>query len=210
MAVTKTATGASNRPKEPTPSPPVSSSSAPDLRQQQQQQELAASTDGKDASSKGPRWIQKVPLLASWKGRTRFLQAQGQSAGILLIAYLVNQWPVSYQRNENHNPTAFWIMVTFMIVVTLLTIKHEPAASHRGIPLLTRQQTEEWKGWMQWMFIMVRPAVCKFYSGHFNVVSWYLITAFFLCFLFRCGCCHIVAITQQPANRMLLSTITIG
>jgi hypothetical protein len=96
-------------------------------------------------------------LFSQWKGGGDFLKAQGQVAIILLVAYVGNNWPNSYPRNDNVNPTAFWIMNAILAVAGLLTLRHEPSnnPNHAGkVTLLNRAQTEEWKGMMQWAFIM--------------------------------------------------------
>ena len=118
-----------------------------------------------------------------WKGRKDFLLAQAQVLVILAIAYIGmhyarnvvdcsgktmtnhvfllhtsfsigNTWPESYPRNENHNPTMFWIMNAALGVAAFATLKHDANGSSRGVQLLSRSQTEEWKGWMQFAFIM--------------------------------------------------------
>jgi hypothetical protein len=50
----------------------------------------------------------------------------------------------------------FWVMNGLLFIAAMLTMKHDPNGSARGVQLLSRPQTEEWKGWMQFAFIMVR------------------------------------------------------
>lgn len=95
-------------------------------------------------------------LTQQWKGWDDFWKAQLQVIVILLIAYIGNNWPKSYPRNDNHSYTMFWIMNAAIVGAGLLTMKHDANGSARGVQLLSRHQTEEWKGWMQWAFIMVR------------------------------------------------------
>jgi uncharacterized integral membrane protein len=45
----------------------------------------------------------------------------------------------------------FWAMNGALFVAALVTLKHEPSDR---ITILSRHQTEEWKGWMQWAFIL--------------------------------------------------------
>jgi hypothetical protein len=90
-----------------------------------------------------------------WKGRHEFFSAQAQVAVVLLIAYIGDRWPKSYPRNDNHDPRMFWICNACLLVAALVTLKREENGSARGIQLLSRPQTEEWKGWMQWAFILV-------------------------------------------------------
>jgi hypothetical protein len=100
-----------------------------------------------------------------WKGRDDFLSAQGQVVAVLLIAYIGNNWEPSYPRNDNHSMPMFWTMNGLILIAALATMKHDPDGSARGIQLLSRHQTEEWKGWMQWAFIMVRSSIRRTHSS---------------------------------------------
>lgn len=93
-------------------------------------------------------------LPSWWKGGKDFVMAQVQVVIILVIAYIGNNWKYSYPRNDNHNPAMFWVMNIALLVAGALTWKHDIKESARGVQLLSRSQTEEWKGWMQWAFIM--------------------------------------------------------
>lgn len=93
-------------------------------------------------------------LSNHWKGRKDFLLAQGQIAVVLVVAYVGNNWPHSYPRNENAKPYMFWAMNALLLIAGIATLKHDGNSSSRGVQLLSRPQTEEWKGWMQWAFIM--------------------------------------------------------
>lgn len=99
-----------------------------------------------------------------WKGRADFLSAQVQVVGVLIIAYIGNNWTPSYPRNDNHNMGMFWTMNIAILIAALATMKHDADGSARGVQLLSRSQTEEWKGWMQWAFIMVRIGINDFLS----------------------------------------------
>lgn len=94
-------------------------------------------------------------LWGNWKTRDEFVKAQKHVAGILALAWIGNNWPASYPRDENENAAMFWVMNVALLVAALVTIQHDANGSARGIQLLSRDQTEEWKGWMQWAFIMV-------------------------------------------------------
>jgi hypothetical protein len=110
-------------------------------------------------------------ITQKWTGKTDFLKAQAQVAAILVIAAIGNLWPIAYKRNDNHNPTMFWVMNAGLLVASIYTLKHDKEGSARGVQLLSRPQTEEWKGWMQWAFIMVRivmvnQALCEIKRLH--------------------------------------------
>lgn len=89
-----------------------------------------------------------------WKSGKDFALAQVQVAVILGIAYIGNNWSSTYPRNDNHDPRMFWVMNGALAVAALVTLKHDPKAADRGVQLLSRPQTEEFKGWMQWAFVM--------------------------------------------------------
>lgn len=95
-----------------------------------------------------------------WKSKYDFAKAQAAVAVVLSVAYIGDRWPQSYPRNDNHKPYMFWLLNAIMAVGVLATLKHDPSASSRGVQLLSRPQTEEWKGWMQWAFILVRMMYC--------------------------------------------------
>ena len=61
-----------------------------------------------------------------WEGKFDFLKAQGQVAIVLVVAYIGNNWPKSYPRNENHNPTMFWVMKVLLWIGALATLKQVP------------------------------------------------------------------------------------
>ena len=87
-----------------------------------------------------------------WKGKAEFGKAQVQMVVVLLIAYIGDRWPNSYPRNDNHNPSMFWAANIVLLILALASMKNIPTT--RNVQLLSRPQTEEWKGWMQFAFIM--------------------------------------------------------
>ena len=93
-----------------------------------------------------------LKICQDWKGAKECGKAQLQMMIVLIVAYTGNNWPVSYPRNDNHNPTMFWVMNAILLTAALASMKLEPTT--RNIQLLSRAQTEEWKGWMQFAFIM--------------------------------------------------------
>ena len=128
-------------------------------------------------------------LVHEWKDcHQEFLWSQLQISIILVIAYLGNNWPVSYPRNDNHNMNMFWFMNVGLLIVAICTMKHEdpvttllPGTPAPKLQVLSRSQTEEWKGWMQWMFIMVRVYIgflcfclsCVFWSTQMCMMCHY-------------------------------------
>mmetsp|Transcript_19339 Transcript_19339/g.23787 ORF Transcript_19339/g.23787 Transcript_19339/m.23787 type:complete len:452 (+) Transcript_19339:143-1498(+) len=97
-----------------------------------------------------------VSALNFWPSRNEFLLAQLKVAGVLAIACFGDKWEPSYERNKNHNMTLFWGFHVVLIILSIGTWTHkaprDPNSSR--ITFLSRPQTEEWKGWMQFAFIM--------------------------------------------------------
>jgi len=91
-------------------------------------------------------------------GLKDFVLAQLKVTVILVIAHMGNKFEPAYPRNDNHDPTAFWIVNAILAIGTFFTWKWEASKTGRSggnprIVCLGREQTEEWKGWMQWAFI---------------------------------------------------------
>jgi len=107
-------------------------------------------------------------ILSLWSGKSEFLVTQLKMLVVLAFAYVGNTWDPSYERNENHNMSMFWLMNLLLVVGAFLTWTHKPPSNvEKGkVTLLSREQTEEWKGWMQWAFIMYH------YYRAFSAYNW--------------------------------------
>lgn len=93
--------------------------------------------------------------MVEWKGKKEFLRAQVMVGGILLLAVFGDRWQPSYPRNDNRNMTLFWSSHVVLLIAFVATWKHSPPrVDGDRVTLLSRAQTEEWKGWMQFAFIM--------------------------------------------------------
>eukprot|EP00956_Cyclotella_meneghiniana_P028732 scaffold67766_cov52-Cyclotella_meneghiniana.AAC.13 len=102
--------------------------------------------------------------LKAWSIQERnglkdLLLAQAKVAVILAVAHMGNIYEPSYPRNDNHSPPTFWLVNGILAILTCVSWTHKPSSAGRGgegtprIVMLGREQTEEWKGWMQWGFI---------------------------------------------------------
>jgi hypothetical protein len=74
-----------------------------------------------------------LQILSSWKGARECAKAQLQMGIVLVIAYVGNNWPVSYPRNDNHHPNMFWLMNGILLLFALGSMHHSP--STRGVQL---------------------------------------------------------------------------
>lgn len=70
-------------------------------------------------------------------------------ATILYCSHVLNQWPSSFPRNENQNPDMFWSGMLLTVLAALTTLKKSAKDQ-----VLSRDQTNEWKGFMQIAFIL--------------------------------------------------------
>lgn len=103
-------------------------------------------------------------IFSAWGGKNEFLKSQLYMIGILAVAWFGDNWEPSYPRNDNHNMEMYYIVHAVLFVLTCATWTHKPTNStsndakkegdYDNITLLSRPQTEEWKGWMQFAFIM--------------------------------------------------------
>jgi len=104
-----------------------------------------------DANDAAEKYVEALPGFSKVSGSGKFLLAQVQVAVILTFACIGNTWEPSYPRNENHSMMLFWIFHAVLLILSLMTWTHIP---RERVTLLSRAQTEEWKGWMQFSFIM--------------------------------------------------------
>ena len=91
-----------------------------------------------------------------WTGKKDFLLAQAKVAFVLLVAWVGDNFEPSYPRNDNHNMTLFWSFHLVLLIAAAATWTYTPPKdpSSVRVTMLSRPQTEEWKGWMQFAFIM--------------------------------------------------------
>ena len=81
------------------------------------------------------------------------LRAMGEFSLIMLFLYLCDRTLLVAKGPKYVNPTAFWSVNAAILLVALFTIRgahaapSEPMDAH--VKPLQRDQTEEWKGWMQ-------------------------------------------------------------
>ncbi len=112
----------------------------------------------KDKNLEEPIEIEKKDkmLKNSWTGKKDFFLAQAKVALVLAVARIGDQWEPSYPRNDNHNMALFWVLHGVLFIAAAATWTYVPPRdpSSDRVPMLSRPQTEEWKGWMQFAFIM--------------------------------------------------------
>jgi hypothetical protein len=68
---------------------------------------------------------------------------------------------------KHYNPDEFVFIVLCFFAVSIATIKRSPTQANNSGALLSREQTEEWKGWMQFVFLLYHYYDAK---GWYNLI----------------------------------------
>ncbi|KAL4561625.1 hypothetical protein LXL04_033795 [Taraxacum kok-saghyz] len=86
------------------------------------------------------------------------LRAMSEFGGIIFYFYLCDRTSLIPESTKNYNRDLFLFLYSLLIIVSAMTSlkKHsdKSAFSGKAILYLNRHQTEEWKGWMQVLFLM--------------------------------------------------------
>ncbi|XP_024982808.1 protein REDUCED WALL ACETYLATION 4-like [Cynara cardunculus var. scolymus] len=86
------------------------------------------------------------------------LRAMSEFGGILFYFYLCDRTSLIPESAKSYNRDLFLFLYLLLIIVSAMTSlkKHsdKSAFSGKSILYLNRHQTEEWKGWMQVLFLM--------------------------------------------------------
>eukprot|EP00930_Biecheleria_cincta_P044594 TRINITY_DN3068_c0_g2_i1.p1 TRINITY_DN3068_c0_g2~~TRINITY_DN3068_c0_g2_i1.p1 ORF type:complete len:582 (-),score=68.55 TRINITY_DN3068_c0_g2_i1:117-1862(-) len=77
------------------------------------------------------------------------LRAGAELAGILALLYLCDRTNYFPKAKKVYDPGQFWMLWALICFVALCTVRKLGDSK-----LLSREQTDEWKGWMQIMFLM--------------------------------------------------------
>lgn len=86
------------------------------------------------------------------------LRAMAEFGGILFYFYICDRTTIFSDSTKNYNRDLFIFLYILLIIASAMTSlkKHHDKSSFSGKPILylNRHQTEEWKGWMQVLFLM--------------------------------------------------------
>jgi hypothetical protein len=79
------------------------------------------------------------------------LSASAEFAGIMIIYYLCDRTELFGHTEKHYNRDLYWFIFVCLVAASLATIRKSKHTGH--VMLLQRDQTEEWKGWMQVQFL---------------------------------------------------------
>ncbi|KAK4801081.1 hypothetical protein SAY86_021568 [Trapa natans] len=86
------------------------------------------------------------------------LRAMSEFGALLCYFYICDRTDILRESKKSYNRDLFLFLYTLLIIVSAMTSlkKHadKSAFSGKSILYLNRHQTEEWKGWMQVLFLM--------------------------------------------------------
>ncbi|OWM63569.1 hypothetical protein CDL15_Pgr021180 [Punica granatum] len=86
------------------------------------------------------------------------LRAISEFGGLLIYFYICDRTDILRDSSKSYNRDLFLFLYALLIIVSAMTSlkKHaeKSAFSGKSILYLNRHQTEEWKGWMQVLFLM--------------------------------------------------------
>ncbi|PON74037.1 Cas1p 10 TM acyl transferase domain containing protein [Trema orientale] len=119
----------------------------------------------RSASSRTYSYGIKANIIRFWTMEDSFLlenratlRAMSEFGAILFYFYICDRTSLLGESTKNYNRDLFLFLYLLLIIVSAMTSlkKHtdRSAFSGKSILYLNRHQTEEWKGWMQVLFLM--------------------------------------------------------
>lgn len=121
---------------------------------------LSKSTSTKfQSSSIRTTLIRFITMDESFLGENRaLLRAMSEFGGVLVYFYICDRTNLFSESSKSYSRDLFVFLYLLLIVASAMTSlkKHhdKSAFSGKSILYLNRHQTEEWKGWMQVLFLM--------------------------------------------------------
>jgi len=82
----------------------------------------------------------------------KYIDAAAELAAIMILFYVCDRTDFLPRAEKHYDRDTYWFILLAVFGASLFTIKKDVTSGHA--PLLQREQTEEWKGWMQIQFLM--------------------------------------------------------
>jgi hypothetical protein len=79
------------------------------------------------------------------------LREMSRFGGVLGVCWLAEHHPPYPHLTKVYDRDLYWAVTALLFLVSVYTLKPVPK---NGTEILGREQTEEWKGWMQFSFLM--------------------------------------------------------
>lgn len=96
----------------------------------------------------GHEKVLSEPLSRSLSSVRNFSGELARLGGVITFAYMCEHHPPFPHNKKEHDMDMFWCMALVLFVASVLNVRKS-----KGGDVLNREQTEEWKGWMQFMFL---------------------------------------------------------
>ncbi|GAB5360132.1 hypothetical protein AAMO2058_000601100 [Amorphochlora amoebiformis] len=90
------------------------------------------------------------PVKCTEESITLLMNNLTQFGAILFYSWFCENRPVFEHSEKHYSRDIFWFITLIYLAFALTTMKSNP----KDTSLLNREQTEEWKGWMQFLFLM--------------------------------------------------------
>jgi len=82
------------------------------------------------------------------------LRACAELSGIMVLMYICDRTSLVGKGPKHQSKPEFWGVMIFLFVASMFTLRRTKEADGASVKPLQREQTEEWKGWMQVMFLL--------------------------------------------------------
>lgn len=96
------------------------------------------------------------PLAFSISSVYEFASDVSKLALMMLLVYLCENFPPHPHSQKVHDMDMFWVMTAVLFLWSFTDVRKSKTTD-----ILNREQTEEWKGWMQFMFLLYH-----YFSAH--------------------------------------------
>mmetsp|Transcript_42103 Transcript_42103/g.131826 ORF Transcript_42103/g.131826 Transcript_42103/m.131826 type:complete len:920 (-) Transcript_42103:866-3625(-) len=89
------------------------------------------------------------PLALSLAGVYALAREFSRLGAIMIFTYVCEHFPFFPHAAKSHDMDLFWSLTAALFLAAAFTVRKS-----KSTDLLHREQTEEWKGWMQFMFLL--------------------------------------------------------
>lgn len=89
------------------------------------------------------------PLAWTFPSLYAFFRDVAALGLVLLVAFMCEKYPLFPRGEKSWDGDMYWFLCLLLLVASVMTMR-----KGKSTDILNRDQTEEWKGWMQFMFLL--------------------------------------------------------